>query len=62
MLVGAHLAGATRVEQRDEAVGEHVAGEQDAAVREEERGVADGVRLVLDELARQGTPARGQRR
>ena len=51
-LVGAHLIGAARVEERDQDVGEHVAGEQDATVREEDRGVADGVRLMLDDLAR----------
>jgi len=47
-LVGTHLIGAARVEERDQDVGEHVAGEQDATVREEDRGVADGVRLMLD--------------
>ena len=31
-LIGAHLAGAARVEERDQDVGEHVAGEQDATV------------------------------
>ena len=60
-LVGTHLIGAARVEQRDQDVGEHVAGEQDAPVREQDRGVADGVRLMLDDLARQGFPVRGQR-
>ena len=30
-------AGAARVEERDQDVGEHVAGEQDATVREEDR-------------------------
>ena len=60
-LVGGHLVGAARVEQRDQDVGEHVAGEQDASVREEDRGVADGVRLVLDDLARHGSAVRGQR-
>jgi hypothetical protein len=29
-LVGAHLIGAARVKERDQNVGEHVAGEQDA--------------------------------
>ncbi|WP_344151386.1 hypothetical protein [Nocardioides koreensis] len=58
-LVGAHLIGAARVEERDQDVGEHVAGEQDATVREEDRGVADGVRLMLDDLARQGYAVRG---
>ena len=48
-LVGAHLIGAARVEERDQDVGEHVAGEQDATVREQDRGVADGVRLMLDD-------------
>ena len=60
-LVGAHLIGAARVEERDQDVGEHVAGEQDATVREEDRGVADGVRLMLDDLARHGSPVGGQR-
>ena len=60
-LVGAHLIGAARVEERDQDVGEHVAGEQDATVREEDRGVADGVRLTLDDLAWHGSPVRGQR-
>src|SRR3954453_10616702 len=32
-------------------VGEHVAGEQHATVREEDRGLADGVRPMLDDLA-----------
>ena len=50
-----------RVEERDQDVGEHVAGEQDATVREEDRGVADGVRLMLDDLARHGSAVRGQR-
>ena len=31
-LVGAHLTGAARVEERDQDVGEHVAGEQDTTV------------------------------
>ncbi|MFZ2045377.1 MAG: hypothetical protein WAV12_15405, partial [Trebonia sp.] len=39
-LVGAHLTGAARVEERDQDVREHVTGEQDATVREEDRGVA----------------------
>ena len=38
-LVGAHLTGAARVEERDQDVREHVTGEQDATVREEDRGV-----------------------
>jgi hypothetical protein len=59
--VGAHLAEAARVQERDQDVGEHVAGEQDATVREEDRGVADGVRLMLDDLARNGSAVRGQR-
>lgn len=58
-LVGAHLIGAGRVEERDQDVGEHVADEQDATVREEDRGVADGVRLMLDDLARHGSAVRG---
>jgi hypothetical protein len=60
-LVGAHLIGTARVEERDQDVGEHVAGEQDATVREEDRGVADGVRLMLDHRARHGSAVRGQR-
>jgi hypothetical protein len=52
-LVGAHLIGAASVEERDQNIGEHVAGEQDATVREEDRRVADGVRLMLDDLAPQ---------
>ena len=36
-LVGTHLIGAARVEERDQDVGEHVAGEQDATVCEEDR-------------------------
>ncbi len=59
--IGIHLAGAARVEERDQDVGEHVAGEQDAAVGEEDRGVAGGVRLMLDDLARHGPAVRGQR-
>ena len=58
-LIGAHLIGAARVEERDQDVGEHVAGEQDAAVREEDRGVADGMRLMLDDLTRHGSAVRG---
>ena len=58
-LVGAHLTGAARVEERDQDVGEHVAGEQDTTVREEDRGVADGVRLMLEDLAWHGSPVRG---
>ena len=61
LLVGAHLIGAASVEERDQDVGEHVAGEQDATVREEDRGVADGVRLMLNDLARHGSALRGQR-
>jgi hypothetical protein len=61
VLSNAHLIGAARVEERDQGVGEHVAGEQDATVREEDRGVADGVRLMLDDLARHGSAVRGQR-
>ena len=60
-LVGAHLIVLARVEDRDQDVGEHVAGEQDATVGEEDRGVADGVRLMLDDLARHGSAVRGQR-
>jgi len=58
-LVGAHLIGAARVEERDQDVGEHVAGKQDATVREEDRGVADGVRLMLDDRARHGSAVCG---
>jgi len=43
--------------ERDQDVGEHVAGEQDATVREQDRGV----RLMLDDLARHGPAVRGQR-
>ena len=60
-LIGTDLIGAVRVEERDQDVGEHVAGEQDATVREEDRGVADRVRLMLDDLARHGSPVSGQR-
>ena len=47
------------IEDRDQDIGEHVAGEQDATVGEEDRGVADGVRLMLDDLARHGPPSAG---
>jgi hypothetical protein len=60
-LIGTYLIGAARVEERDQDVGGQVAGEQDATVREEDRGVADGVRLVLDDLARHGSGVRRQR-
>jgi hypothetical protein len=60
-LVSAHLVGAARVEERDQDVGKHVAGEQDATVREEDRGVADGVRLMLDDVARHASTVRVQR-
>ena len=33
-IIGTDLIGAARVEERDQDVGEHVAGEQDATVRE----------------------------
>lgn len=59
-LVGVHLTGAARIEERDQDVGEHVPGEQHATVREEDRGVADGVRLMLDDIARHGAAVRGQ--
>jgi len=59
-LVGAHLIGPAGVEERDQDVGEHVVGEQDATVSEEDRGVADGMRLMLDDLARDGSTVRGQ--
>ena len=55
-LVGVHLTGTARVEERDQDVGEHVAGEQDATVGEEDRGVADSVGLMLDDLARHRPP------
>jgi len=58
-LIGAHLIRAARVEERDQDVRKHVAGEQDATVREEDRGVADGVRLMLDDLARHASPSAG---
>jgi hypothetical protein len=56
--VGAHQIWAACVEERDQGNGEHVAGEQHATVREEDRGVADGVRLMLDDLARHGLAVR----
>ncbi len=59
--VGTQLIGLATVEERDQDIGEHVAGEQDATVREEDRGVADGVRLMLDDLARHGSAVLGQR-
>jgi hypothetical protein len=37
------LEALARFEDRDQDVGEHVAGEEDATVGEEDRGVADGV-------------------
>ena len=43
-LIGGHLIGAAMVEERDQDVGEHVPREQDAAVREVDRRLADGVR------------------
>ena len=45
-LVRADLTRTACVEERDQDVGEHVAGEQDATVREEDRGVANRMRLV----------------
>jgi len=60
--VGVHLIGAARVEERDQDIGEHVAGEQDAKVREQDRSVADGLRLMLDDLARHASAVLGQRR
>ena len=60
-LVGDHLIAAASIEERDQDVREHVAGEQDATVREQDRGVADGVRLMLDDLAWHGSAAGGQR-
>ena len=60
-LVGAHLVRTARVEERDQDIGEHVAGEQDATVREEDRGVADGVCLMLDDLAGHEPAVRRQR-
>jgi hypothetical protein len=60
-LVGAQLIVLARVEERDQDVGEHVAGEQDATVREEDRGVANSVRLMLDDLGRQRSAVRGHR-
>ena len=60
-LVGAHLIVLARVEERDQDVGEHVAREQDATVREEDGGVADGVCLMLDDLARHRSAVRGHR-
>jgi hypothetical protein len=49
-LVGAYLIGAARVQERY----------QDATVREEDRGVADCVRLMLDDLARHRSAVRGE--
>ena len=60
-LVGAQLIVLASVEERDQDIGEHVAGEQDATVCEEDRGVADGVRPMLDDLARHWSAVRGQR-
>jgi hypothetical protein len=42
-LVGAYLIGTASVKKRDQDIGEHVTGEQDSTVREEDRCVADGV-------------------
>ena len=61
-LIGAYLIGVARVKERDQDVGEHVAGEQDAKVREQDRSVADGLRLMLDDLARHASAVLGQRR
>src|SRR5262245_64851409 len=60
-LVGPHLIVLAKVEERDQDVGEDVAGKQDATVREEDRAVADSVRLMLDDLARHRSAVRGQR-
>jgi hypothetical protein len=60
-LVSAHLVVLARIQARDQDVGEHVAGEQDASVRQQEGGVADGVRLMLDDLTGRGSAAHGQR-
>jgi len=49
-----------RVEERDQDVGEHVADEQYATVREEDRGVADSMRVMLDDLARHRPAVRRQ--
>ncbi len=59
-LVGAHLIGAAIVKERDQEIGEHVAGEQDATIREKDRGVPNCVRPMLDDLARHGFAVRGQ--
>ena len=47
------------VEDRDEDVGEHVARDENTPVRQEERRVAGGVRLVLDDLPGITPPAAG---
>jgi hypothetical protein len=47
------------VEERDQDIGEHVAGKQHAAVGEEDRGVANGVGPMLDDLARERSAVRG---
>jgi hypothetical protein len=57
-LVGAHLIGAAMVKKRDQDIGEHVAGEQDATICEKDRGVANGLCLMLDDLARHGFAVR----
>ena len=60
-LVGAHLIGLAMVEEGDQDIGEHVAGKQDTTVGEEDCGVTNRVRLMLDDLARHGSAVRGQR-
>ena len=53
VFVGANLTGVARVEQRDQHVGEHVAGEQHASVGEQPGEVADRVGPVLEQRAGQ---------
>jgi hypothetical protein len=55
----AHLIGAARVEERGQDIGERVAGEKDAT---EDRGVADGARLMLNDLVPHCSPVRGGHR
>jgi hypothetical protein len=60
-LIGIQLTGSTRVEHRDQYVGQHVAGEQDTAIREEYGGMSDSMPFMLDELARDRSAIRRQR-
>lgn len=58
-VISAHLIGLLTVEERDQDVGEHVAGKQDAAVCEQNCRVADSVCRMLDDLARRGSAVSG---